>query len=65
MSRPRTPPETEQDLSPPPAGYVPVVSRTPEALAEEQAAREAAAEEARIAALAEELGISVAEARAI
>lgn len=68
MSRPRTPPDTEaeeQDHTPPPAGYVPVVQRLPEALAEEQAVQEAAAEEARIAALAEELGISVAEARAI
>ena len=59
---PKPPPAPEQDHTPPPAGYVPVVQRLPEALAEEQAAREAA-EEARIAALAEQLGVSVDEAR--
>ena len=49
----------------PPEGYVPVVTRTPQALEDERVERERVALEERIAATAEELGVSKAAARKI
>ncbi len=57
-----SPPTPKQDFAPPPEGYVPVVSRTPEALEDERRAREAAAFEARVADVMEQLGMSRTEA---
>ena len=47
----------------PTEGYVPVVTRLPEALEDERKAREAAEREARIHIVAGELGLTVAETR--
>ena len=55
----------KQDYDPPPEGYVPVVTRTPQALEDERVERERVALEERIAATVEELGVSKAEARKI
>ncbi len=46
----------------PPEGYMPVVTRTPEALEDERIAREQAEHEARIKATMTELGVSRKEA---